>query len=123
MEWAAVNAAARGTPDDDGRGSSPEVMTFGDEIRELIKTAGDEIDELHFGDGAQAEIAHPTGRADDGAFTDGSIDDAFPAEFLEKTFAGFKSSAVDADVFANENHGGVGGHFFKHGLANGFEEG
>jgi len=33
-------------------------VAFGDEIGELVETAGDKIDELHLADGAQAEIAH-----------------------------------------------------------------
>jgi len=97
-------------------------MALGNEIGELIETAEDEIDELHFGDRAKAEIAHAAGGADDGAFADGRVDDAFPAKLLEETFAGFERASVDADVFADKNHARVGGHFFKHRLADGFEE-
>ena len=82
-------------------------MALGDEIGELVEAAGDEIDELHFGDGAQAEIAHAAGRADDGAFADGRVDDALPAEFFEQAFAGLEGAAVDADVFADEDDAGV----------------
>ena len=117
-----MDAAAGGAANDDGSGSVPEIVTFGDEIGELVKTAGDEIDELHFGDGAQAKIAHAACSADDGAFADGRIDDALPAEFFEQSFAGFKRAAIHTDVFADEHDAGIGGHFFEHGLADGFEE-
>src|SRR5208283_4169492 len=115
--------AAGWAADDDGRGGVPEIMALGDKIGELIEAAGDEIDELHFGDGAQTEIAHATGRADDGAFADGGVNDALPAEFFEQALTSFEGAAVDADVLADEHHAGVGGHLFEHGLTDGFEKG
>ena len=118
-----MDSSAGRAANDDGRRGIPEIVALGDEIGELVEAAGDEIDELHFGDGAQAKIAHAAGSADDGAFADGRIDDALPAEFFEQTFAGLERAAIDADIFADENHAGVGGHFFEHGLLDGFEKG
>src|SRR5271163_2214939 len=123
MEWAAVHAAAGGSAYHDGRGSVPQIVALGDEIGELIETAGDEIDKLHFGDGPQAEITHAAGGSDDGAFADGRIDDAFPAETLEQTFAGLESAAINADILAEQHHRGVALHLLVHGLLDGFEKG
>src|SRR6202035_6076173 len=90
VERAAVDSAAGRAADNDGRGRVPEIVALGDEVGELVEAAGDEIDELHFGDGAEAEIAHATGGADDGAFADGRVDDALPAELFEQAFAGLE---------------------------------
>ena len=118
-----MDAAARRAANDHGRGSVPEIVTLGHEVGELIEAAENEIDELHFRDGTQAKIAHAASRADDGALADGRIDDAFPAEFLQQAFTGLESASVDADIFADENDARVSGHFFKHGLPDGFEKG
>ena len=118
-----MHAAAGRPANDHGHGRAPEVMGFGDEVGDLIEAAGDEIDELHFGDGAQAEIAHAAGRADDGRFADGRFDHALAAEFREQAVGDFESAAVDADVLADGDDGGIALHFFEHGLADGFEHG
>src|ERR1700721_122329 len=123
MERAAMDAAAGGAADNNGRGGVPEIVALGDEVGELVEATGDEIDELHFGYGTQAEIAHPAGGADDGAFADGRVNDALPAEFFKQAFAGLECAAVDTDIFAEEHDAGVGGHLFEHGLADSFEKG
>jgi hypothetical protein len=97
-------------------------VALGDEIGELVEAAGNEVDELHLADRAQAQIAHAAGRADNGAFADGRIDHAFPAETLKQAFAGLEGAAVDADVFADDHDCGIALHFLKHGLLDGFEE-
>src|ERR1700756_2036017 len=115
--------AATGRPaNDHGCRRVPKIVPLGDKIGDLVEGADDEIDELHFGDGTQAEIAHAASRADDGGFADGSIHDAFPAEAFEQAFAGLERAAVDADVFADQHHRGVAFHFFVHGLFYGFEK-
>ena len=43
--------------------------------------------------------------------------------FSEQAFGDFESPAVDADVFANDDHAGIGGHLFEQGLTNGFKKG
>src|SRR4029077_10770848 len=115
-------ASAGRTAHDNRRGGVPKVVALGDEIGELVEAASDEIDELHFADRAQAEIAHAASGADDGALADGRIDHALPAETLEQAFAGLESAAVDADVFADDHDGRVALHLFKHGLLDGFEK-
>ena len=123
MKWAAVHAAAGGAANDHGHGRAPEVVGLGDEVRDLIEAAGDEIDELHFGDGAQAEEAHAAGRADDGGFADGRFDDALAAEFREQAVGDFEGAAVHADVFADGDDGGIAFHFFEHRLPDGVHHG
>src|SRR5439155_25321001 len=106
-----------------GRRRIPEIVPFGDEIGELVEAAGNEVDELHLADGAQAKIAHAAGRSDYGAFADGRVDDALPTEALQQSFTGLEGAAVDADILANDHDGGVALHFLEHGLPDGFEKG
>src|SRR2546430_3757366 len=97
-------------------------MSLGHEIGNLIEGANDEIDELHFADGAQAAVAHPASRADNGALADGRVDHALPTKPLQQPFAGLECPAVHAHVFANQHDGRVPLHLFKHGLLDGFEK-
>src|ERR1700723_1133399 len=106
VKWAAVHASSGRTANHHGHRSAPEVMGFGDEVGDLIKAAGDEINELHFGDGAQAEEAHAAGRADDGGFGDRSFDDPFAADFPDQPVGDFERAAVHADIFAGGDGGG-----------------
>src|SRR5438552_4080573 len=73
-------------------------MSLGHEIGNLIEGANDEIDELHFADGAQAAVAHPASRADNGALADGRVDHALPTKALQQPFAGLECPAVHAHV-------------------------
>ena len=84
-----------------GTGRAPKIMRLGGEIGDLIEAAGDEIDELHFGDGTQSQIAHAARGADNGRFADGRIDHAFGAETLQQSLGDFERAAVDADIFAD----------------------
>src|SRR5712672_2828352 len=117
-----MHAAAGRAAHNDRRRRVPEIMALGDEIGELVEAASDEVDELHLADGTQAEITHAAGRADDGAFADGSVDHALPAEALEQAFAGLERAAINTHVFADDHYGGVAFHFLEHGLLDGFEE-
>ncbi len=88
----------------------------------LVEAAGDEVNELHLGDGAQPEIAHAHGGADDGGLRDGRVYHALPAEAFQQAFAGFERPAIDADILAEQDNGGVALHLLEHGLADGFEK-
>src|ERR1700738_81356 len=123
MKRSAVHAAARWPAHHHGRRLSPKIMSLAQIIGELVEAAGDEADELHFRDGPQAEITHSACGANNGALADGRIDNPFPTESFQQSFAGFESPAVHADVFAQKDHGGIAFHLFKHGLLDGFEEG
>src|SRR6267378_3956122 len=97
-------------------------MSLGHKIRNLIERAHDEVDELHFADGAQAAVAHSTGRPDNRALADRRINHPFPAKALQQPFAGLERPAVYPDVFAHQNNRRVALHLFKHGLLDGFEK-
>src|ERR1700683_342824 len=121
MKRAAVNAAAGGPAYNHWHRRAVAIVRFGDHVGDLVEGAGDEINELHFRHGAQAEIAHAARSAYDGGFADRSFDHAFVAETREQAFGGFERAAVDADVFADDDDGRVAVHFLEHGLADGFE--
>src|SRR5262249_26514478 len=123
VKRAAMHAAA-GRPANNHRSRRiPEIVSFGHKVRDLVECAHDEIDELHLANRTQAQIAHAASRADDGRFADRRIDDAFPAETLEQSFAGFESAAIDADVFAQQHDSRIALHLFKHRLLDGFKKG
>src|SRR6266849_1909691 len=56
MKRPAVHAASGRPANDHGRGGIPKIMSLGDEIRNLIERADDEVDELHFANGAHAAV-------------------------------------------------------------------
>src|ERR1700722_16038124 len=98
-------------------------MRFCDHVADLVEGAANEIHELEFGDGAHAGERRSEGRAHDGGLGDGRVDDALGAETVDETIRDFKSSAVNADVFAEAEDGWVAVHFFPDSLADGFEVG
>src|SRR5713226_4335836 len=100
----------------------PQVMSFGNKICNLIERANDEVDELHFANGAQAAVAHSTSSADNGTLADRRVDHALPAKPLQQTFAGLECPAVYPDIFPDQNYGRVALHLFKHRLLDGFEK-
>src|SRR5207245_10834290 len=102
MNGPAVHAAARWPADDHGCWSVPQIVALRHEIRNLIESANDEIDELHLTNRPQTQVAHSAGRADDGAFADGRVDHTLPAKALEQPFAGLERAAVHADILANQ---------------------
>src|SRR6267143_2266946 len=98
-------------------------MRFRDHVADLVEGAADEIHELEFGDGAHAGERRYEGRAHDGGLGDGRVDDALGAEAVDETVRDFERAAVNADVFAEAEDGGVAVHFFPDSLADGFEVG
>ena len=98
-------------------------MSLGDKICNLIECANDEVDELHLADRPQADVAHPAGRADDGALADRRVNHALPAKPFQQSFACFERAAVHADIFAHQQNGGISLHLLKHGLPDGFQKG
>ncbi len=90
----------------------PAIAALGGEVDDLVEAAGDEIGELHFGDGTQSHESGADGRADDGGFGNGRIDDAPGAEVLQKSGGDFEGAAVFADVLADAEDVGVALHLF-----------
>src|SRR5713101_3036175 len=93
MERPTVDAAAGRSPQHHGHRRTPAVMRLGDEIGDLIEAASDEVNELHFRHGSQAQIAHAHRGADDGGLADGRVNHALPAEALEQTGADLERAA------------------------------
>src|SRR4029077_18953407 len=60
-------------------------------------------------------------RADDGGLRDWRVDDTLRTEAVDKAIRDFKRAAVDADVLAEAEDGGVTFHFLPYSLADGFE--
>ena len=54
---------------------------------------------------------------------DGRINDPLGAEAVDEAVGDFERAAIDADVFANAEDGGVALHFLPDSLADGFEIG
>jgi hypothetical protein len=98
-------------------------VRFRDHVGDLVEGAADEIHELEFGDGAHAGERCSEGRANDGGFGDWGVDDALGAEAVDESVGDFEGAAVDADVFAEAEDGGIAVHFFPDSLADGFEVG
>ena len=123
MEWPAVNIAAAGPADDQGRGRAPAVVRLGDHVGDLVERAADEVHELKFGDRAHAGERRAEGRAHDGRLGDGRVDDALGAKAVDEAVGDFERAAVDADVFANAEDGRIALHLLPDSLADGFEIG
>src|ERR1700683_1770810 len=123
VERAAVDVSAARAAQNERRGCAPQVMRFCDHVADLVEGAADEIHELEFGDGAHTGERCSEGRAYDGGLGDGRVDDALRAEAVDETVGDLKSSAINSDVFAETDNGGVAVHFFPDSLADGFEVG
>ena len=123
MEWAAVNIAAAGAANHQRRGRAPAIVSLGDHVDDLVEGAADEIHELELGHRTHAGERGAEGRAHDGGFRDGRVDDALGAEAVDEAVGDFERAAVDADVFAEAEDGGIALHFLPDSLADGFEIG
>src|ERR1700677_1695938 len=123
VERTAVNVSTAWAAEDKRRERAPEVVRLRDHVADLVHGAGDEIHELKFGDRAHAGERRSEGRADDGGLGDGRVDDALGTEAVDESVGDFEGAAVDADVFAQAEDGGVVLHLFPDSLADGFEIG
>ena len=123
VKRAAVDVAAAGPADDERRRRAPAIVGLGDHVDDLVEGAADEVHELKFGDRTHAGERRAEGRAHDGGFRDGRVDDALGAEAVDEAVGDFEGAAVDADVLADAEDGGVALHFLPDSLADGFEIG
>src|SRR6266436_1872350 len=98
-------------------------MRLRDHVADLVEGAADEVHELEFADGAHAGERRSEGRAYDGGLGDGRVDDALGTEAVDEPVSDFEGAAVNADVFAEAEDGGVEFHFFPDSLADSFEVG
>ena len=100
VEGAAVNVSTAGAAQDERNGRAPEIVRFRHHVADLVEGAADEVHELEFGDGTHAGKRRSEGRAYDGGFGDGRVDDTLGAKAVDETVGDFERAAVDADVFA-----------------------
>jgi hypothetical protein len=77
----------------------------------VVPRAGDEIGELHLGDGAHAHDRRAGAPADDRRFGERCIDHAPRAELLLEALGDLEGAAVDADVLADHEDALVALHF------------
>src|SRR6267143_4769787 len=110
MKRATVHASAAGSAHDHGKTDALSIATGRGVVGENVKTARNEIDELHLGHGTHAHHCRSTRRADYGRFRDRCIDDSTFAKTARKAFGHLEGSAVDADVFAEKKDALVAFH-------------
>src|SRR3954463_3819330 len=99
MEWSAVHAASARTAQNERRGRFPTVVRLRHHIDDLVEGTADEVHELELGDRAHAGERRAIGRAHNGRFGDGRVDDALGAEVVDESVGYFERAAVNADVF------------------------
>src|SRR5579884_1121259 len=121
MEWTAVNSAAAGTTDYNWDAGSPAITALCRKIGYLIEGARDEIRKLHFGDRAHAHQGSSDRCTDDGRLRYRRIDNTQLAEFLQHACRDFKSAAIYAHVFAQNEHALVRFHLFPDTLFDCFD--
>src|SRR5437016_5741314 len=110
MERTAMDAAARWRPYHDRNTRPPPIAALGGEVDDLVVAAGDEVGELHFGDGPEPHEARAYRSPHNGRFGNRGIDHALLAESLEKSGRDLECAAVDADVLADQEHARVALH-------------
>src|SRR5437588_9025772 len=121
MKRAAVHTSARGSANNDGHRRAPAIVRLGHKVGDLVKGAGNEIDELHLRHRSQPQVAHAYGGAHDGRFADGSIDHALPAEALQQAGRRFEGAAVNSDILTDQQDRGIAVHLFEERLPDGIE--
>src|SRR5262249_36143270 len=60
-------------------------------------------------------------RAHDSRLGNRCVDDAFSAKAVYEALGDFERASINADVFAQTEHGGIAFHLFPDSLTNGFE--
>ena len=111
-----MNAAAARPAHDDRDSRAPAVTALRGEVCDLIESAGNEICKLHLRDRAHAHQGRADGCADDRRFRNRRIDDAQLAELFQHSSRDFEGAAVDADIFAQDEHTIVLFHLFPDAL-------
>ncbi len=110
MERTAAHIPAAG-PAHHQRGRKASAVARGrDIIREHVVGAGDEVDELHLRHGAQSHMRGARSRSDDRRLGDWRVDDARRAEPLAEPVRDLEGAAVQADIFAEDEHAVVALH-------------
>jgi hypothetical protein len=110
MERAAREAAAGGEAHSDRHGRAGAVALLGRDGDEVIPRAGDEVRELHLGDGTEAHYRRARAGADDRRLGEGCVEDTPVSELLLEAERDLERAAVHADVLADHEHALVAAH-------------
>ena len=117
MERAAAHVAAARAADDHRRREPGAIARGRDVIGQHVVGARDEVDELHFGDGAQSHVGRTGRRAHNRSFGDGRIDDARLAEALAESLGDLERTPVQTDVLPQDEDAFVALHLLPETLA------
>ena len=83
-------------------------------VEELVERHADEVDEHELGNGTQASGGGAGGAADDRAFADRGVPDAFLAELIEEALGHAEAAAELANVLADDEDVLVPFHLLTH---------
>src|SRR5205823_10937257 len=92
------------------------VMRLGHHVDDLVEGAANEVYELEFGHRPHARKRCAKSRAYDGRFGNRSINHALRAKVVDESISDFERAAIDANVFANTEHGGISFHLLPQSL-------
>src|SRR5437667_10453251 len=120
MKWTRSHTRTTRSAKDRRNVRAPAIAALGRIVREHVKAAGNKIDELKFGDRPQAHQGRAASRADNRGFSDRRVDHTLWAKLIDDSIGDFEGAAIDADVFADQEHGWVALHLFPNALANSF---
>ena len=88
--------------------STPAIADLGGIVHELVESGRDEIVELHLADRPVARERGADARAEHGTFGERRVEDAIAELFEERTEQQKRVAVRAADVFAEDEHRGVG---------------
>src|ERR1035438_5176443 len=123
VEGSAVDPAARRAAQYHRNWRSPAEVRLGQQVGDLVEGATDEVHELKFSHRTHAGQRRAKAGVDDGHLGDGRVDDARRAEAVDQAFCDLEGSAINANVFADAEDGGIAFHLFPNALADCFEIG
>src|SRR5450631_3394183 len=118
MEWATLGASAGWAANDDRDGHPHAPVHLRCHVDNLVKTAGNEINKLHFGDRAHPHQGCTHGGPNDRRLSHRRIDHTVRTEFFYQTSADLESSTVRTNIFAQQEDRLITTHLFANGLTN-----
>ena len=116
MEWAALGTTAGGSADYYRHGHPRTPVHLACHVDDLVKTTGNEVNELHLRDGSHPHQRRSDRGPDDGGLGHGRIDHALRSELFQQARADFEGPTVCSHIFAQEEYGLVALHLFTNGL-------
>src|SRR6266704_567869 len=107
VERATLGTTARWTTNDYGNGHTYAPVHLAGHVDDLVKAAGNEVDELHLSDGTHT---------DNGCFGHGGIDDALRPKFFQQACAHLECAAIVTHILTEEEDGFITTHLLANGL-------